>query len=735
MTLDDILNSKTISVRSYNVCNDNGLKNLTDLLCYYKEHKTFDKLKNCGRRSNEELINFCTDSNKTFISFESEMIKHENPLIKIVTDLNRNQREVINNFIEINFKSLSVRSQNVLSLFLNGNLKISNLSTLILANDSFKVRNLKKAGKRTEEELVFFIKVITEFLEKVTDIRIEKHVPLVSISTDFFFLNYDANVFITDEIIKTQSIFKYVNILIDQNLIYKDGKKTVFQRALKIYYKHPEPSLEDIAETLSTTKERVRVIAKKCIEGLFGKLEVIKILNDDLIQKYFLDTNQDFISVDEQAINYINQQNDTQFSKEFATFILYVYWSNRFEIIGVIEDVLKINRTESQIRYNWNNLYLIETSLFNEFDFSAFADDLDSRLHERIEETYSFNLKSYLSKFLNYENHEVLARIASICERIINDEFGISIDLDDNIIFVKNTIKPFYQYSYDALLAIGRPSKVKEITNKIKETYSDYDVNEAKVRASMKQNRGFVPIGRTSTFGLKEWEGNLDNFKGGTIRQIVYDYLKGTLLPKNISQITEYVLTFRPKTYEKSVYSNLKADESDDFIFFENSTIGLSIKTYDKSYVEEIQLEKRKVKSWNQNYNEIVDFANKNGRLPYSSGSSAEETRQYHWYAQQCWKSKSHQLNEEKRILIAEVLMLFDTKDIPSKRSIIKAEKHIALHQFVIEKGRLPSASKKDEYNLYSFFYKERKLFQAGKLEKKESINFMKINELIQQKK
>lgn len=45
MTIEEIYYSEDISVRSFNVCNDNDLKDLNAILKHYSEHKTFDNLR------------------------------------------------------------------------------------------------------------------------------------------------------------------------------------------------------------------------------------------------------------------------------------------------------------------------------------------------------------------------------------------------------------------------------------------------------------------------------------------------------------------------------------------------------------------------------------------------------------------------------------------------------------------------------------------------------------------
>ena len=41
----------------------------------------------------------------------------------------------------------------------------------------------------------------------------------------------------------------------------------------------------------------------------------------------------------------------------------------------------------------------------------------------------------------------------------------------------------------------------------------------------MKREHGFVPISRTSVYGLSIWKDEFENFHGGTIREIIREYL------------------------------------------------------------------------------------------------------------------------------------------------------------------------------------------------------------------
>ena len=733
MTIEEIYYSEGISIRSFNVCNDNDIKDLTAILKHYRKHRTFGNLRNCGRKSNEELIALCLKYIDKDCSHFDEPVKAEKQVITTINNFTRTQREIVNSFIEINTINLSIRSKNAITSYLNGNLKIRNISEEILANDRFNFQKIKNVGTKTVTELKSFITSLTEFIEKVSEVENEND--LVALRNRFFIEKTFSISSIPNEILESKSIFSIVGFLISKNAIFEKNDTIIFQKAFKIFDNQPELTLDEIAEEINISKERVRQIRKGISENLFNYLQFVKNIEDDLYQKYDIDQNQNLIIIDEYLNNYINEVNNTNFSVEFNTFIIYSYLSDKFDLVGEIEDVLQPKYFNSRERHNWDNFYLVNKKISCLFNFIDFANDLDKRSSDRVEESYNFNFNSYLLNFSTSTNFDVLNTISEVTEKILNNEFGIYLDIDDNIKFTRNSLKQGYEYAYEALKLLGKPSKVNEITAKVAELHPDYETNEAKVRVSMKRQNGFMPIGRRSIFGLKEWENQLENFKGGTIRSIVSEYLESEIDPKHISEIAGYVLNYRPKTYERSILDNLRADEKRTFIFFKNSTIGLQSKKYDNSFVELNQIDLLESKSWEERYNDFVKFISINNRLPFSSGCPDEEMRLYRWYKVQEGKIKNGKLDSEKCNLLSQVTIQFNRNDTNRKRRSNNVERYVDLKQFVFLNARLPSANKTGEENLYQFFYKQRKLFEQGELEQSEENQFIEIAKIIQNHK
>jgi len=728
MTIDEIYRKEKLSIRSYHACKYNEIHTIYDLIKYFKKNKTFTKFRNCGRKSNEELIDLCYKFQGQYSEGEELEIKKEKPLKKIISELTRVQREVINSFILVNTNSLSVRSKNAIVLHLKKNLKIKNFAEKILLSDSFNVKYIKNVGAKCVPEIEIFISIIKDFLIEVSQSNDEKH--LISLKNNFLIQRTFSTSKIPSEILETESIFLLTDFLLNQNFLFNENQTKIVKTALKIYKNQKELTLDDIAEKVNLTRERVRQIRVICLEDLFNKLSFIQNFNDDLLQKYNIDINANQIEIDNELIDKINLTNLTYFSQEFITYILYTYLSNGYSLIGNIEDVMQPKYFNARKRHNWTNFFLIKKEIVVEIDFNALVDDIDRRINDRIEDSYSFGFKSYLSKFLINNKIEILDLIFPIAEKVVNEEFELYLDLDENIIFKRNTVKQIHEYSFEALEKLGKPSKVKEIFEKVLELHPNYDTEAAKIRVSMKRKNGFVPIGRKSVFGLKKWEKELDNFKGGTIRDIVEEYLSQFTEPKHISNITNHVLKYRPKSNQYSILQNLKLDESGLYIFFKGSHIGLSTKKYNEEHIKSASIDKSDRKSWEERYETLQSFTQNEKRLPYSNGVPEKEIKLYRWLNVQKSKINKGKLNTIKTSKINNIIGNFQR--VNGKRRSYSEEKYNELVSFVTNHKRLPIASRNGEENLYQFFYKQRKLFDKNKLEAKEEIQFIEVAKLLQ---
>lgn len=730
MTTDEVYKNGEISVRSYNVCRYNGLFSLENIYQYYLINRSFEKLRNCGRRSNDELIAICKKYQKSISENDIIDIIDKNPLEKIILNLTKIQENVINSFIIINTNSLSVRSKNAISQFLNYDFNIQNFSNKILLDKFFNISLIKNIGKKSIDELDIYISKIYHFIENVTQYSDEEQ--LITLKNNFLIQQTYSISEIPPEISKFDSIFLVTNFLLDNNAFFSENQTIILKQTLKIYKDKKVLSLEEAATKNNLTRERVRQIRNECLDVLFEKLLFIKNFNDDVFQNYTIDVSQNLIEIDEGLVDKINIKNATNFSKEFISYLLALYLNDIFFIVGNIEDILIPKFSNNRERHNWKYFYIVKKELKN-FDFISFTNDISERLKEKIDKTYNFNFKNYLLQFILNTDLEIIDSIFCVAEKIINYEFGLSLDMTKKLVFKRNTIKQTYEYSFEALEKLGKPSKVEEITRKIIELYPNYETDENRVRSSLRRKYGFIPIGRNSVFGLKKWENELENFKGGTIRSITTEYLENFNTPIHLSEIMSYVLKYRPESNEKSIYYNLKIDESQTFCFFKNSYIGLKYKKYSADFEILKTFDFVEHNSWEDRFENLKKFIFNENRLPFSSGVSEEEIKLFRWINIQKRKFKSNELDEHKKNLIYEILNKFPV--INARRHLNSIQKYDKLLEFIRVNNRLPIANKQGEENLYQFFYKQNKLYKNNELNTMEITFFTKINEILKNHK
>jgi len=617
MTIDEIYKKEEISVRSYHVCKYNNLNSVKDLKEYLYKRKSFENLRNCGRKSNEELIEICNKYKEEHLEIRDDKINQENSFKTIISELSRIQREVINSFILVNTNSLSVRSKNAISLHLKRNFRIKNFAEKIFFN-SVDIKHWKNVGAKSIPEIELYVSIIRDFVKEVSESNEERK--LISLKNNFLIQRAFSISKIPKEVLETESIFLLVDFLLNQNALFDKNQTTIVKNALKLYQNQKELTLDEIAEKVNLTRERVRQIRKLCVDNLFNKLLFTENFNDDLHQKYGLDIENYHLEIDDDIIFKINNSNKTNFSKEFITYVVYVYLFDKYNLIGDIEDILQPTYFNSRKKHNWKNFYLINSKIANEVNFISMADDIDKRLNDRIEETYFFNFKSYLFKFLVNNNYSILNNSLPVAEKIINDEFNLFLDLNDNIIFKRNTLKQVPEYIIEALEHLGEPSKLNEIYNWINRNYPEATKSEEALRGSCQRSNEIIYFGRSSTFGLKKWEKTRNDIKGGTIKDIITELLKISKTPIHITEILTEIHKYRGKTNERNIITNLKLDPNNSFIIFNQKFIGLASKqnNYDLEKYKNLPIQlgktiKGKIKKKEiTDINQMSDFLNKN---------------------------------------------------------------------------------------------------------------------------
>ncbi len=534
--------------------------------------------------------------------------------------------------------------------------------------------------------------------------------------------------FIKDsDVSKGLPVFRIIKALIDNDIILDSRQKVIFCNEYCLHHAKDNVSSISIPAIKGLTRERVRRLKIKLLQGFNKKFNFIAHPELKSLANYGFDLATNYLDISDDLIDYINKSERTNFNRLFITKVVAILYSDKYDLIGQLEQKSSTKNANSD---NWQGCYIVDKKITSNIDFDALINDIKNRLTSRIEEDYALQFQSYLLNFIKTSDYEHLDLIAEIAEYILFNEFQLSINSDDCIVFSRNTKIQVIDYVLRALEESKKPLTVYELFDTIEQIYPGIAKSPESIRASCNRDSKLIFFGRSSTYGLKIWENDF-SIKGGTIRDIVEEYLQNQTEPKHIDEITDYINNFRD-TNSRNIYANLHLDDNKRFIFFSGMLIGITNKEYSaEKYVQvkELQIER---KTWEERFLCLQKFVEENNRVPCSTGSESE--------IKLC-RFMNIQLNKANVSAVAntEISKIFE---LVSKYNYEKKKRHTStnlkesyseLREFILKNERLPRANYTDEKILYGFFYRQRKLFLEQSLTIEFKEKFIEIANLVNQ--
>ena len=721
--LEELIDKEWLSVRSINICKDAGLISLNRILDFYSKKGSFMTIRNCGAKTDKELIEICK---KYLVSIPvNGDTEQTESFLDTINSLTPFQKATLNRHFEYLLSNLNIRSYNGLSS-IQESLNPKDIFEKIFS-ERFNFKNIRNIGNKSVEELEKLKLELIRFvniLQTIQKDQLSKEYTKLIVKTTFANLpeNFEEqfeNVF--DESGKIK-LFTLLNFLIKSGQLFSDIQQKIFELSYT-NYNTTNATIDSIAKDLNVTRERVRQIKSKLEEDIQSYfLFVSNLVADDLIN-YNISPLNDFFTLDKSFAYKINNSEGVNFSTHFYSIIFGIFLKKTHSILGDNEIIYGKRKTANQKKYE--NCYLINSLLFECFDFENFVSEIYLKVNEKISESYSLQFQGYLYNFLKEEGKAFFKEVYSVCEAIIFNEFDLLVDSSGYIYFERRTKMQVHEYCYDVLEEASQPMTIDQIANSVSEKFPDFNTTIDSLRGSLNREKDlFMYFGRSSTYGLRKWEREKENLKGGTIRDIVEEYLLKEDSPKHISEIVKYVLQFRPDTNEKSVLSNIKVDESKKFHFFKKAFVGLVSKKYNEKNFQEIE----NSKSWNEKFIELKQFREANKNKWPSISSSDKSERALYLLGYKARKSfQNRNLDEEKETLLRSIG--FPIAETVTRANDWKAETK-KLINFLIAEKKWPSASStnKEERALYRFCYLNKKAFQKNELTNEQIEILKKMN-------
>ena len=647
LSIETLLNRKQISVRSANICKSVKISNLEELISFYLIEQSFAKIRNCGQQSNDELCSLC----RLYINnsiVETEILQTEKNTRDIKNELSVSKIDILETYFNNQIVKLSIRSKNALSNTFKEKDKFETLNTLLQGNYDF--RSIKNIGEKSMQELSILrneINNFIDFLKSVSDENLVEEYYKAHLKLNFKSLPLNIE-FNNKDIFYNNGKFKLFSLikeLINHNQIFT---KEHYKEAFKYVFTNNEldsKNSHEIASKLGITNERfrqVKITIQKEICNYFKFLENFK-LED--IESFGLDFNNSVIIIDDETCHFINELEETCFNKDFITLIFGYLLGATHEVIGSHYG-LPIN-DDKRFKHAFNANCLIKKSVLIHFDLKGFINHIKKIYASERTDIKKYDLRILSLTYLDNKNVDLIDTLLPVLKGVLEKKFNLTIENEEEIIFESNKYKPKHEYFISILEEFGEPMKLSSLVATANHLYPFLNTNANKTRALIiRESKIFIYFGRSSTYGLKKWEQEMPNLKGGTIRDIVEEYLNVNKGPRHIDEIHQFVSKYR-NTNPYSVLTNLKVDTSKRFIFYKNEYVGL-LKDHDDSKNQQL-LERF---SWYNKLYDYVKYSTLNGKMPSSNSKNKNEKAMYYFLYRSKKYYKNGILPKNKEILL-----------------------------------------------------------------------------------
>ena len=332
----------------------------------------------------------------------------------------------------------------------------------------------------------------------------------------------------------------------------KDTFRSVIQGCMHIYVDPPSYTMDEMADRLQLTRERIRQIRNAGLDRIAGFIRKIRAGYDKRGIMYSYLGQPVHLAV--------NEREGTRFNLDFVNWVL----GETYESVEHIGDPGK-----AFFRPNGHTGFIaaVPAKLGFCFNFKAFCDALERKRRESRMEEEAVSLQGFCATFLQVPpDADMVSDIVQACTSIITLHMEES-TRDGIILFRPNQYKPIPLLLEDILREHNVPMTLEEIREVYLRSHPSKGTSDSQIRANLQRNPRVATLGRSSTYSLKEWQDG--SRRGGTIRSFAMEYLDAQ--PRSIAPLKEigaYVRQFRPDTKDESIYGNLLLESSGRFALF-----------------------------------------------------------------------------------------------------------------------------------------------------------------------
>lgn len=462
---------------------------------------------------------------------------------------------------------------------------------------------------------------------------------------------------------------------------------------------------EEIGQDLKYSYERIRQIVKKQYE----ELQSHPVFSENWNQ-YIELLEGEILLEDSEVIDFLRKSEGLELSGR-----------NILLLLSYVSDYTYLAPLNSRYSISLNYAYLIKTELTELFDFHSFFRLFVERNQnvDRVEdEAVSIReliicSTSWKSRFSKVKLRSVVA----VASTLLMKELQLKERYENILVVPKNAEKSGDDLVYEILKRSGKPMHVAEILKSVIELAPNHRIKEEnQLRPILLNNEDFIPLGKTSTYALKEW-----GMKSGTIKELAFDYISSSSVPVDFDEVADYIQEKHPGKSRESIWVYLCYYATKQFCYFGNNLFGISGKDYGSEYVVTTVYGNWTQKEFSKRFEDLKSFVATYSRFPFSNGVPEEEAALYHFLH----RPSVRKMPEVADFIEANKHLIYDK----SIWDIIQKLRQIKEH--VLTYGSLPDS----RTPLYGVWYRCNQAELEDKLDSERQALVIEIRMLLDRKK
>lgn len=389
-------------------------------------------------------------------------------------------------------------------------------------------------------------------------------------------------------------------------------------------------------------------------------------------------------------------------------------------ILSYVSDYTHFAPLDSRLAISVNYAYLIKTELMDLFDFHQFFRLFVERNQnvDRVEDE-SVSIRELIICSTFWKNRFSKAKLRSVvgvASFLLMEELQLKELYEGILIMPKNAEKSGDDLVYEILRKMGKPMHVAEILQCVVELAPNHRIKEEyQLRPILLNNEDFIPLGKTSTYALKEW-----GMKSGTIKELAYEYISSSLEPVDFDEVADYIQENHPGKSRESIWAYLCYYATKQFCYFGNNLFGIVGRDYGSEYVVTTVYGSWTQKEFSKRFEELKDFVITYSRFPFSNGVPEEEITLYHFLH----RSSIRKIPEVAEFIEANKHLIYDKSIWENIQKLRQIKKHVLTY------GSLPDS----RTPLYGVWYRCNQAEIENKLDHERQTLIIEIRMLLNEK-